>query len=178
MRHFYLSRNVSHLWLKGHHVNWKTGQPDQVDLENNRMTHCNGFVCATCQKMNVYLPHLDGANVVFDWLKSKKGKRDGWQPVVNENRFDDYFMAQHYANIGYVTVAVYENEEPYKPGHIAFVRPASVSCDEIKSSGPVLIQAGNFNSDSTTLRKGFRKHVDSWPEKKIRFFYYNEKPEL
>ena len=57
-----------------------------------------------------------------------------------------------------MVVAVYENPNPRKPGHIAFVRPCVKSAAELDANGPQVIQAGASNYNSCSLREGFRHH--------------------
>jgi hypothetical protein len=177
LKGYYLSLDVTHKWIKGHHVNWETGEPDKPDLEKNRKTHCSKFVASGCKKLGIYIlrppEHKASllANAQYDWLLSESGAEQGWTKIENRDAEATWIEAQQKADRGFVVIAVWRNNDPAKPGHIAFVRPANLDINQIKVTGPALIQAGNFNSDSTSLSLGFKKHIKSWPENSISFFY-------
>jgi len=74
-----------------------------------------------------------------------------------------------------VVVVVYKDYSGSTPGHSALVMPAAITYDDVKKSGPVLIQAGNFNSDSTRFMRTFRKRIQRWPDDAISFYYNKNK---
>jgi hypothetical protein len=103
------------------------------------------------------------ANAQFDWLP-KEGKEKGWTPVP------DGVAAQDLANRGNVVVAVYQNHDPKKSGHIAIIRPGMKTPEQIAAEGPDVIQAGGTNFNSASLKRGFANHPDAFPKGEIRFY--------
>ncbi len=161
---------VEHHWPAGMIVDWRTGDPTGKDIhDDGKHTHCSQFVSAVAEKLKVEIldPRQHSptllANAQYDWLQ-EHGASAGWRPVP------DGVAAQDLANAGYMVVASYKNHEASKPGHIAIVRPGTVTAAEIAKRGPNVIQAGLTNHNSTTLRQGFSNHPRAFPEKAIRFY--------
>ncbi len=161
--------DVEHLWLPGKVVAWKTGEPLKEGLPVKGHTHCSAFVAEACRRMGIYIlrppEHATSllANAQYDWL-SKAGKSEGWHHVQGGER------AQHYANLGYIVVAVYKEGDPKKPGHVAIVRPSTKSAEKIQLEGPQIIQAGAQNAQSTSLKTGFSHHPNAWGKQQVRYF--------
>ena len=136
----------------------------------SKHTHCkpvrrgrlrSGWVSISCIRRNT-LPVLL-ANAQFDWL-SDKGRAAGWTPVA------DGVAAQDLANQGHVVVAVCQNPDPKKPGHIAIVRPGSKTPEQIAAEGPDVVQAGGTNFNSGSLKRGFANHPHAFSKGEIRFY--------
>ncbi len=161
--------DVEHLWLPGRSVNWKTGEPTGDPLPGKGHTHCSAFAAEACRRLGIYLlrppEHATAqlANAQFDWLP-KTGKEQGWTQVP------DGHQAQHFANQGYLVVAVFKESDPKHHGHIAIVRPSTKSGEAIDAEGPQVTQAGGHNARSTSLKKGFANHPDAWAKHEIRYF--------
>jgi hypothetical protein len=179
LRQYYLGLDVERLWLKGHHIDWKTGGADDPYAGHNIKTHCSVFVAAACMRKGIYIlrppDHKQAllANAQYDWLQSPMGRQYGWRPLSSDAAVAVYLKAQEYANKGYVVVAVYQNPDPHKPGHIALVMPEEMSEQQLAQDGPELIMAGHVNSSHISLRKGFEKHISQWPEHVISFYYFD-----
>lgn len=177
LKEYYLSLNVEHLWIAGHHINWETGEPDNPEATHNVKTHCSLFAAAACKRLGIYIlrppEHKQGllANDQFDWLSTKAGTEDGWMRIAGDDR---YRQAQQYANQGFVVVVICQNPDPHRPGHTALVMPSEISMETLAESGPKLIMAGTENYNSVSLKTGFKHHLNGWPENVIRF-YYNQK---
>ena len=173
---FYLSLNVTGLWISGHHINWETGEPDKSNATEGIKTHCSAFVAAACKKLSIYIlrPPDHGqvllSNAQYDWLFTDDAVNKGWTEI----KTDKYYTSQIYANEGYVVVAAFKSSDDSKPGHIALIMPTEIDKNTLNESGPILIQAGTENSESISLKEGFKHHIKKWPENKIEFFY-NEK---
>jgi hypothetical protein len=176
LRNYYLQLHVTGLWIKGHHINWETGEPDDPNADHNIKTHCSVFVAAACERKNVYIlrppAHKQSllANAQYDWLQSREATDDGWREITGSNTLSVYESAQEYANNGCMVVAVYQNPNPKKSGHSALVMPQGISKEEIDNNGPDLIMAGHINANDISLKKGFEKHISQWPEPAIRFY--------
>ncbi len=164
--------DVEHHWLAKETVSWKTGEP-LAKQTGKSATHCSAFVAAACMQLGVYIlrpPEHDTtllANAQYDWLKKSgkdHGKQYGW------TLFRDGHRAQHFANRGYLIVAVYKESDPKRPGHIAIVRPSTKSDELIDAEGPQIIQAGAHNARSTSLKQGFIHHPDAWGKKEVRYY--------
>lgn len=177
LRDFYLSLNVENLWTAGHHINWETGEPDDPGSKHEHKTHCSAFVAAACKRLNLYIlrppEHSQKllANAQFEWLGSDEGLNKGWIQISDSNLFNVYLTAQQMANKGMVVVSVCENPDPSESGHSALVLPGEISKDSVYENGPLIIMAGTNNYNSVSLRKGFQRHIEEWPEKAIRFYY-------
>lgn len=162
--------DVEHLWLAGHTVAWKTGKPlaDSKPTKGHH-THCSAFAAEACRRLGIYLlrpPEHSTvllANAQYDWLFTS-GKEQGWTQVP------DGRQAQHFANEGYLVVAVFKDGDPKRPGHVAIVRPSTKSSQAIDSEGPQVTQAGKHNARSTSLKHGFANHPDAWAKHKVRYF--------
>jgi hypothetical protein len=153
---------VEHLWVAGWHVDWKTGATDKSEPGGpEAKTHCSAFVAAMAERVGVYIlrppdhPQKLLANAQMRWL-AEHGAGSGWQPVAG------FVEAQRLANEGALVVAVYENPDAHKPGHIAIIRPSGKTADELRHDGPQETQAGATNALSTTVAIGFKHHPGAW----------------
>jgi hypothetical protein len=163
-------------WLAGHHVNWRTGDPDgrPVPLEGLH-THCSAFAAAAASRLGVELLHPPEHNQVLlanaqcEWLTTA-GRAVGWQPVA------DPLEAQRRANAGWLVLACYTSPDPALPGHIAIVRPAALSRRHIEAQGPQITQAGVRNYRSASLAEGFQHHPDAWRERAVKFYAHPAPP--
>ena len=162
--------DVEHRWIAGHHVNWRTGQPDDAsETLPGRHTHCSAFVAAAAEKLGVYIlrPPEHGqvllANAQFEWLGSE-GAAHGWRPVAGP------VEAQAIANRGWLVVASYRSHRDNKPGHIAIVLPGVKTPAQIEAEGPDVTQAGTFNSVSIPLAEGFAGHPHAWGDREVTFY--------
>ncbi len=162
--------DVEHLWLPGTSVNWQTGTPlRKAPSGKGNHTHCSAFAAEACRRLGIYLlrpPEHSTvmlANAQYDWL-FKSGKEQGW------TRVPDGLQAQHFANQGYLVVAVFKESDPKRPGHIAIIRPSTKSNEQINAEGPQVTQAGGHNARSTSLKRGFGNHPDAWKNQLVRYF--------
>jgi len=162
------SSGVDHLWLPYKPVNWETGQIDNAANVKPAATHCSAFVASFSKQLGIYIlrppehsPTLL-ANAQMRWL-SFDGSSTGWR------RLPDAAAAQRSANLGNLVVAAYENPDPHRPGHIAFVRPGSPDAARLAGEGPDVTQAGATNALSMPLRQAFSHHPGAWPGQ-IRYF--------
>lgn len=177
LKDYYLSLNVENLWIAGHHVNWETGEPDKPESREGIKTHCSAFVASACERVGIYIlrPPEHGqvllSNAQYDWLYGKQATKEGWGEI-KENR---YSTAQQYANDGYIVIAAIKNKDDSKPGHIALIMPYEIDVKTLADNGPELIQAGTENSNSISLKEGFKHHLKKWPEDDIVFFYNENK---
>lgn len=177
LKDYYLSLNVENLWIAGHHVNWETGEPDKPESREGIKTHCSAFVASACERVGIYIlrPPEHGqvllSNAQYDWLYGKQSNKEGWGEI-KENR---YYTAQQYANDGYIVIAAIKNKDDSKPGHIALIMPCEIDVKTLADNGPELIQAGTENSNSISLKEGFKHHLKKWPEDDIVFFYNENK---
>lgn len=162
--------DVEHHWLKGQHVDWKTG----VKISNKKdSTHCSEFAAAVASKLNIHLLNPDEksyllSNAQQDWLKSE-GIKKGWKQINNMQE------AQDLANQGYLVLASYKSHNPLKPGHIAVLRPFEKDSSSLNEEGPQIIQAGAQNYNSTSLKEGFKYHKNAWEDKAILYFAHEIK---
>jgi hypothetical protein len=170
LRSFLDSMHVEEHWIAGAVVEWRTGEPTgQPIADDGKHTHCSQFAAAACERLGVYLlrpPEHRGtllANAQFDWLPAQ-GRESGWSPVA------DGKTAQELANRGTLVVAVYQNHDPKKSGHIAIIRPSTKTDAEIEMEGPEVTQAGGTNHNSCSLKEGFRNHPAAFEKGEIRFF--------
>jgi hypothetical protein len=177
LRDFYFSLDVENLWIAGQHINWENGIADKPDATSGNHTHCSAFVAAACKRLNIYIlrppehKQVLLANAQFEWLKSNNAVSEGWKPLTGG---DPYETAQRLANRGLVVIAICENPDPSKPGHIALIMPAELTREEMEESGPACIMAGRHNFNKISLKNGFKSHLTAWPERSI-LFYYNSK---
>lgn len=162
---------VDHLWLAGHHVDWRTGEPnsDAEDGGHGNATHCSAFAASFAQRLGIYLlrppqhSQILLASAQVEWLDSSDAAQQGWL------RLSDMRDAQHRANQGEFVVAAFPNPNPHKPGHIAIVHPAVLSDEQLLTDGPSITQAGQENALMTNVRQGFRHHRGAWPDG-IRYY--------
>jgi hypothetical protein len=164
------SMHVEEHWIAGAIVDWRTGDPTGKEVADaGKHTHCSQFAAATCEKLGIYLlrpPEHSAvllANAQFDWL-AKDGRAAGWTPVA------DGVAAQDRANRGQIVVAVCQNADPKKSGHIAIVRPGRKAPEQIAAEGPDVIQAGGTNFNAASLKRGFANHPQAFPKGEIRFY--------
>jgi hypothetical protein len=166
------SMHVEEHWIAGAIVDWRTGDPTGQALkegDTGKHTHCSQFTAAACEKLGIYIlrPPEHGsvllANAQYDWLP-KEGKEKGWTPVA------DGVTAQDLANRGNIVVAVYQNQDPKKSGHIAIIRPGTKTPEQIAAEGPDVVQAGGTNFNSASLKRGFANHPQAFPKGEIRFY--------
>jgi hypothetical protein len=159
-------------WIAGEHIDWDTGLPDgRPEISSGRHTHCSAFVAAAAKRLGVYVlrPPDHGqvllANAQNEWL-AEQGQSQGWR------RVSDPLEAQSLANKGMLVLASYHNRRDDKPGHIAIVRPANKSEEQISADGPQVIQAGTVNSASISLREGFAGHPHAWDDNEIDYYVH------
>jgi len=157
---FLNASNVGQLWLAHEHILWRTGQPDPARSGYSRGTHCSAYAAAMALRAGVPLLHppehgqRDLANAQFLWLEGP-GAAAGWRPVDAET-------AQGFANQGFFVLAVFENPNPAKPGHIAILRPSEKSLGALQTDGPEEAQAGEHNFTATSIAHGFAGHRGAW----------------
>ena len=164
------SMGVEGKWIAGHRVNWRTGLPtDDGETYEHGHTHCSALVAAAAMTLGVRIlrpPEHSAkllANAQTEWL-GQEGAGEGWRAVA------DGEAAQSAANAGDLVVAAYESHRSDKPGHIAIVKPASRSADELAAEGPLVIQAGSVNSSAVSLREGFQGHPAAWRDQEVRYY--------
>jgi hypothetical protein len=157
---------VDHLWLRGWHVNWETGAPDrEAPGGPEAKTHCSAFVAAIAERLGIYVlrppqhPQNLLANAQMRWLR-EDGQEAGWSPVAGPRE------AQALANKGELVLAVWENPNPHRPGHIAIIRPSERTDAQLAAEGPEETQSGTKNYLATTVSVGFRSH----PKDELRYF--------
>jgi hypothetical protein len=159
---------VDHLWLPYKHVNWETGATVDDPLAKPAATHCSAFVASFAKQLGVYIlrppEHSDilRANAQMRWLSSD-GPAAGWRPLP------DAASAQASANQGNLVVAVFENVDRHKAGHIAFIRPGTPDAARLAAVGPDVTQAGAVNAIAMPARQAFSHHSGAWPDQ-IRYF--------
>ena len=163
-------------WIAGERVDWRTGLPNGKPLTRpGRHTHCSAFVAAAAEKVGVYIlrpPEHSAvllANAQNAWLR-EDGAAKGWRELPNAE------AAQAAANEGELVVASYLSRRPDTPGHIAIVRPAARSAEEIAADGPLVIQAGTVNSAAISLREGFAGHPRAWRGHGLSYFAHEIGP--
>src|SRR4249919_421016 len=87
LKEFYLGLRVEALWISGQHVNWETGEPDNLNTDQDIHTHCSAFVAAACKRLNIYIlrppdhPMQLLANAQYDWLRSAESVKMGWKAI-------------------------------------------------------------------------------------------------
>lgn len=167
---FFDSMHVEKLWLPGQYVAWKTGEPLNKPVTDNKPhTHCSAFAAAACQRLDIYLlrpPEHSSqylANAQYDWLR-EEGKKRGWKPI------ESAWQAQQVANQGQIVIAVYKETDPKKHGHIALLQPSEKSKLKVQQEGPQIIQAGMDNFVSASLAEGFKHHKGAWASNQIKFY--------
>jgi|FEC22Drversion2_1045045.scaffolds.fasta_scaffold01225_6 hypothetical protein len=159
---------VDHLWLPHVHVDWETGEPDNTQHGRPASTHCSAFVAAFAKQLGIYILRPPAhspvllASAQMRWLTAD-GAAAGWR------RLPGMAAAQRSANEGNLVVAVWENPDRHRPGHIALVRPGTPDAERLAVDGPDVTQAGARNSLLMPLRLAFRHHPGAWPDQ-IGFF--------
>ncbi|MBS0519587.1 MAG: hypothetical protein JSR90_12920 [Proteobacteria bacterium] len=162
---------VDHLWLPYKPVNWETGELDNNPYAKPAATHCSAFVASFSKQLGVYIlrpPDHSAtllANAQMRWL-SYDSTSSGW------SRLPDATAAQQSANLGNLVVAAYENPDPHRAGHIAFVRPGLPDAARLAAEGPDVTQAGATNAISMPLKRAFSHHPGAWPEH-ISYFQHS-----
>ena len=158
---------VDHLWLPHRHVNWETGEIDITRDGRPSATHCSAFAAAFARQLGIYIlrppehsPMLL-ANAQMRWL-SADGASSGWRRLPDA-------AAQQSANLGNLVVAVFENPDAHRPGHIALIRPGTPDAQRLTAEGPDVTQAGATNALSMPLWRAFAHHHGAWPDQ-IRYF--------
>jgi len=165
------SLDVTHKWLPGHHVDWMTGEPDNV-VGGVTKSHCSAFVASATAQLSIYIlrppahSELLLANAQYDWLNSQSNQ-DGWVPV------DSGMRAQQISNQGCLVVVAFHNPDSKKPGHIAIVRPSDKSDADLQNEGPEIIQAGLENYNSTSVLQGFSHHITSAQDNTLIYYRHN-----
>jgi hypothetical protein len=169
------STGVDHLWLPGFRVNWETGAPLATWDDGRRHTHCSAFVASAAMRLGIYIlrpPQHSAvllASAQMRWLRTPEAAAMGWRPLP------DVSSAQSRANLGDLVLAVFENPDPNKPGHIAIVRPSEIDAATLLENGPFVTQAGGHNALSEPLASGFRHHPGAWVvggNGSVRFFVH------
>lgn len=152
-----------------------------AEVTGQRRTFCNIFAWDVSRAMNAELAHWIDANgdlvavplpldskkqpmspygeylkqhytevsaneLASHWFPGTGTERFGWRQV-NEKE------SQTRANLGYMTVAVWEN--PSGHGHIAVVRPG----ERTQAEGPRIAQAGRNNYRDTSVSRGFNNRT-------------------
>lgn len=113
-----------------------------VDGRPGEETFCNFAAVAITTAMSVPLPQLR-ANEIALWLEGQSvDPHSGWEQV-------DEHTAQRMADEGQVAVAVWQNPQPGKPGHIAVLVPS------LEEDGTWIAQAGVKNFTRGKLEAGF-----------------------
>lgn len=168
------SMRVEEHWIAGAIVDWRTGDPTaKVITDHGKHTHCSQFAAALCEKLGIYIlrpPEHSAvllANAQYIWLPGE-GRAQGWTPVA------DGVAAQDLANRGQVVVAVCQNADPKKSGHIAIIRPGAKTPEQIATEGPDVTQAGGKNFSCASLKRGFANHPDAFPNG-IRYYAHEVK---
>jgi len=170
------SMEVEKHWLAGHHVDWRTGEPDGRPVGPEGVhSHCSAFVAAASSRLGVPIleppehPQTLLASAQCRWL-GKQGSAVGWYAVPSG------LEAQRRANAGELVVACTRSVDAGEPGHIAIVRPAPSTALRIATRGPQVIQAGARNWNSTSLRRGFEHHRWAWAHGRIEYFAHTTSP--
>ncbi len=172
--------DVEHQWLRSDlRIDWRTGAPigeqEGTPLREDE-THCSAFAAAVAERFGIYLLHPPEhalellANAQFEWLAGVGGRNVGWRPVGSA------VESQCLSNQGELVVAVFENPDVRRSGHVAIVRPETKSIALITLHGPQVMQAGFINYRSTDLATGFARHNGAWiPHRSsaVRFFSHS-----
>ena len=184
LRSYYRSLDVEHLWLRGYPVDWETGQPRTAGVYYEKgHSHCSAFAAAACKRLGIYILRPPAhaakllANAQFDWLAGDEGRKAGWRPIPDASVADAFLEAQRDADNGEVVVAVCRNPDPAKPGHIALVLPATVPAADVVRNGPMVVQAGKENYDSTSMLVGFKSHIHGAYHNEVKFYRNIGKPD-
>lgn len=164
--------DVENLWQPGHLVDWKSGVSEGM-ARSASDTHCSAFAAAMGLRAGVYLlrPPQHRTRLLATaqtlWMDTQAARDLGWW------RVSDAAQAQALANSGRFVVASFPSPDPYKPGHIAIVRPTpGRTLAAIRKYGVRMTQAGGHNRLQTTERFGFGNHKGAFPDK-IEFFAHD-----
>jgi hypothetical protein len=153
---------VDHLWLHGFKVNWETGEAISAWNDSRPHTHCSAFAASVAMRLGIYVlrppehSQVLLANTQMCWLRSPEATAMGWEALP------DVTSAQTRANLGELVLAVFENPDASKPGHIAIVRPSEIDAATLLANGPFVTQAGIHNALSVPLAEGFSNHKGAW----------------
>jgi hypothetical protein len=153
---------VDHLWLHGFKVDWETGTAISTWSDGRPHTHCSAFVASIAMRLGIYVlrppqhSQVLLANAQMGWLRSPEAVAMGWQPLP------EVTLAQIRANLGELVLAVFENPDANRPGHIAIVRPSEIDAAALLANGPFVTQAGSHNALSVPLAEGFANHKGAW----------------
>jgi hypothetical protein len=153
---------VDHLWLHGFRVNWETGEAISAWGDGRPHTHCSAFVASAAMRLGIYIlrppehSQVLLANAQMGWLRGPEAVAIGWRQLP------DVTAAQNRANLGELVLAVFENPDPDKPGHIAIIRPSEIDAANLLANGPFVTQAGLRNALSVPLAEGFASHRGAW----------------
>lgn len=171
------SMQVDKKWLPSvENIDWQTGDvknsltnSSPAGKDRKAHTHCSSFVASACERLGIYIlrppehsPFML-SNAQYIWLLENGPEKD-WTQVYLP------IEAQELANQGNMVVAAWRNLDSEKPGHIVIVRPSEKSESLIFSDGPDIIQAGQRNYVSTTLKEGFKNHRGAFENSEILFF--------
>ncbi|MFC6644238.1 hypothetical protein ACFQBQ_01250 [Granulicella cerasi] len=164
------SMDVEHHWLADRHVEWKSGDPTSEMLTDGKPhTHCSAFAASAGMKLDVYMlrPPDHGelylASAQGKWFTTDDAAAKGWVKVVTAKE------AQERANRGELVVLDYVATEAGKHGHIAIVRPAVKTDEQLAADGPETIQAGQTNFADGNAVKSFKSHPGAWPAKVLMY---------
>lgn len=158
-------------WIAGQKVNWETGESLGASSRPGT-THCSAYVASLLKQQGIYIlrppkhPSEDLANFQFEYLLSKEGKKEGWRELKTPTE------AQAAANEGRFVVAVVQNRDLAKPGHIAFVMPQDRS-GTLDLADLLVAQAGHINGVGLPLLRGFEKHRAEVDAGGLRFFAHD-----
>lgn len=168
LRAYLDSLDVEHRWLPGHHVDWLTGEQDNVTGGVTK-SHCSAYAAASTARMDVYLlrppEHSEYllANAQYDWLINQSSAA-GWFYIP------DGFAAQRISNQGCIVMVAYKNPDQNRPGHIAVVYPSEKSDAELLQEGPDITQAGLENYRRVSLLQGFSHHIKSAQDRTLIYY--------
>jgi len=177
------SMNVEQLWLRGYHVDWRTGVSEGPPKTTpGSHTHCSAFSAAVADRLGIYLlrppEHRQTflANAQEQWLNSMATA--GWHRLGTIGDPDASLRAVALANKGKLVIAIYFQPplgDKELSGHTAIIRPSDKSAALIEGEGPDEIQAGMVNYRSVALRDGFRSHKSAWSTGAIEYFWHDTK---
>jgi hypothetical protein len=176
--------DVEKLWQPKYRVDWRTGEAVSGPITApGGHTHCSAFAAAAAERLGVYLlrppehPQDWLANAQERWLNDQAGAKAGWTRLGRLADPGASLRAVVAANAGELVVAVYfqpPRSTPTGPqqraGHIAIIRPSNKPADRIEAEGPDVIQAGERNYLSATLRSGFAAHREGLADGNIEYF--------
>jgi hypothetical protein len=180
--------NVESLWIRGSHVDWRTGVAEGPPLTTpGAHTHCSAFAASVAERLGVYIlrppehPQDWLANAQERWLNSPEAA--GWHRIGQLSDPGASLTAVSLANQGKLVIAIYfqpPRETPDGPkersGHIAIVRPSQKPAALIDSEGPDVIQAGGTNYRLVALRQGFASHKLGLETGAIEYFWHDANP--